>query len=218
MLDDAGFPDTSIVPSNQLDELVIWQILTQIEAESSRYGVDADRLVERLVFGVGTRLVTSKGAAALDGVYKLVAVRDGETWLPTAKISETPDKTLNPGYKNIWRLYDRRGLATADLLSTGEENPREMESVILRHPTEGGKCRVLDHEEISEVESLLVEAFRDGDPPGKRATIEQMCTRRQRDVKRLDPGVRRLVNPHRYHVSLTENLWQLKQQLKSSAK
>ena len=30
MLDEAGFPDTSIVLSNDLDELIIWQIITQI--------------------------------------------------------------------------------------------------------------------------------------------------------------------------------------------
>jgi nicotinate phosphoribosyltransferase len=36
-------------------------------------------------------------------------------------------------------------------------------------------------------------------------------------VERLDAGVRRLVNPHIYHVSLTERLWQLKQELIASA-
>jgi nicotinate phosphoribosyltransferase len=32
-------------------------------------------------------------------------------------------------------------------------------------------------------------------------------------VARLDPGVRRLVNPHIYHVSLTERLFALKEAL-----
>jgi nicotinate phosphoribosyltransferase len=96
MLNAAGFKKAKIVLSNQLDELVIWQILTQIEAEASRYGVDPDHLIGRLTFGVGTRLITSKGASALDGVYKLAAVRDGDRWRPSTKISETPDKTINP--------------------------------------------------------------------------------------------------------------------------
>jgi nicotinate phosphoribosyltransferase len=36
MLDRAGFPDTSIILSNNLDELVIWQIITQIIQEAPR--------------------------------------------------------------------------------------------------------------------------------------------------------------------------------------
>ena len=49
MLDEAGFPETAIVLSNDLDELIIWQIVTQIKEEATRYGVDPDHLVRRLV-------------------------------------------------------------------------------------------------------------------------------------------------------------------------
>ena len=40
MLDAAGFDEVSIVLSNNLDELVIWQIITQITQEAPGYGVD----------------------------------------------------------------------------------------------------------------------------------------------------------------------------------
>ena len=77
-LDQAGFPDTVIVLSSQLDELTIWQITTQIANEAARVGVDADAVIGRLVFGVGSRLATSDGDPSLDGVFKLVAVDDGD--------------------------------------------------------------------------------------------------------------------------------------------
>ena len=44
-------------------------------------------------------------------------------------------------------------------------------------------------------------------------SMQAICERRQADLDRLDPGVRRLINPHVYHVSLTTELWQLKRQL-----
>lgn len=213
MLDEAGFPDTAIVLSNQLDELVIWQILTQIEQEASRYGVDADRLIRRLIYGVGTRLITSQGAPALDGVYKLVAVQDGGQWVPAIKLSETPEKTINPGYKRVWRLYDRRNKATADLLSLDREDPRQMERILLRHPTDHTKARLLSQDDLSEIEPLLVEVLQEGRIVCDLPSLEEIRARRQADLERLDPGVKRLVNPHVYHVSLTERLWNLKQKL-----
>jgi nicotinate phosphoribosyltransferase len=44
-----------------------------------------------------------------------------------------------------------------------------------------------------------------------------MRARRRVDISCLDPGVRRLMNPHVYHVSLTQRLWDLKQTLIESA-
>ena len=70
------FEDVGIVLSNELDEMNIWQIITQISEEASKYGLDADKVIGRLIYGVGTKLITSAGDSALGGVYKLVAVKD----------------------------------------------------------------------------------------------------------------------------------------------
>jgi nicotinate phosphoribosyltransferase len=149
MLDGAGFPDTRIVLSNQLDELVIWQVITQIEEEAPRYGLDPESLIKRLVYGVGTKLITSKGDSALDGVYKLVAVREKGRWAPAIKLSETPTKTLNPGNKMAWRIYDKRGFATADLLTIDEGDPGEKEVLKMRHPSDHSKYRIMKGNEIA---------------------------------------------------------------------
>jgi nicotinate phosphoribosyltransferase len=216
MLNEAGFPDVSIVLSSDLDELVIWQITTQIEAEAPRYGLDADHVIHRLVYGVGTRLITSWGAPALGGVYKLVAVHDAGEWLPAIKVSETLDKTPNPGHKHIWRLYDQRGRATADLLSLDDEDPRNGDQIMLRHPTDHTQFRQLGRNDISEIESLLVDVIDNGSLVLDSPAVEEMRERREADIERLDPGVLRLINPHIYHVSLTERLWNLKQDLITS--
>jgi len=216
-LNDAGFPDVSITLSSDLDELLIWQITTQIGHEASRYGVDPDHMLRRLVYGVGTRLITSWGDPALGGVYKLVAVHHEGEWLPAIKISESAAKTPNPGHKLVWRLYDQRGKATADLLSLDDEDPRLMESIALHHPADPTRHRVLARKEISEAEPLLVDVLVEGKQVYELPTLEGIRARRMADVDRLDAGVRRLINPHVYHVSLTDRLWDLKQELIAAA-
>jgi nicotinate phosphoribosyltransferase len=212
MLDEAGFPKASIVLSNNLDELVIWQIITQIEEEAPRSGVDPNQLVRRLVYGVGTRLITSWGDSALGGVYKLVAVHDQGRWAPAIKISESPAKTPNPGYKNVWRLYDQRGKATADLVTLDGEDPRQMDPIILRHPTDHTKIRTLHADQI-QAEPLLVEVLHEGRLVNELPDINAIRQTRQADIERLDLGVRRIMNPHIYHVSISQKLWDLKQDL-----
>lgn len=213
MLNQAGFPDTKIVLSNQLDELVIWQIITQIQDEAPRYGVDPEQLINRLVYGVGTRLITSSGDSALDGVYKLVAVCHQNEWLPAIKISETPEKTINPGHKKVWRVYDRRSKATADLLSLDDEDPHGWDEILFRHPTDHAKFRTLEQNEIANIEPLLIPVLENGKLIYDIPDIPAMRQQRDNDMERLDPGVKRLMYPHLYHVSLTEKLWELKQKL-----
>jgi nicotinate phosphoribosyltransferase len=213
MMDRAGFEDTSIVLSNNLDEMVIWQIVTQIRSEAPRYGVDPDKLIARLVYGVGTRLITSWGEPALGGVYKLVAVQDSGTWEPAIKLSESPSKIPNPGPKAVWRVYDDRGNATADWLSLEHEDPRAMESVELIHPLDRTRRRTLKRDEISAAERLLVTVQEGGRRLVESPDLDTLRQLRQQDVEHLDPGVRRLINPHIYHVSLSRRLSDLKRSL-----
>ncbi|MAU00179.1 MAG: nicotinate phosphoribosyltransferase [Anaerolineaceae bacterium] len=218
MLNKAGFPDTRIVLSNQLDEITILQILSQIREECVYQSMEADEVIGRLIYGVGTSLITSAGDAALDGVYKLVAVQKDGRWQPAIKISENPAKTPNPGHKQVWRVYDSRGNATADLLSRSDEDPRQMDPLQLQHPLEVGTNRLLTADQISEIEPLLHPVWQEGELASESPDLEEIRAQRKKDLARLDVGVRRLLNPHIYHVSLTSALWQLKQDLIASFK
>ena len=218
LLDAAGFDDTRIVLSSGLDEILILQILTQIGDEAGAYGLDADRLIARLTFGVGSKMSTSFGRPYLDGVYKLVAVQDDDAWVPAIKLSESPAKTQNPGDKDVHRIYDERGLATADLIAVAGESLAEGAALELRHPIEATTRRVVPPDERSATEALLVPMVDEGRRVVEEEPIDVAAQRRVADLERLDPGVRRLLNPHRYHVSLTPRLWELKQELIAAAR
>jgi nicotinate phosphoribosyltransferase len=212
MLDQAGFTEATITLSNELDEVTIWQIMSQIAEEAPRRGVDPDHLIRRLAFGVGTHLITSQGAPSLGGVYKLVALEEHGEWKPAIKISESSSKTPNPGRKRVWRVYDTDGSATADVISLAGEQVSEMEKLVLRHPIDAAKQRTLMPRALR-VESLLEAIVQDGARRYQFPDLEEIRERRKRDVASLSPGVRRLMNPHIYHVSLTQQLWELKEQL-----
>ena len=210
MLDRAGFDEVHIVLSSSLDELTIFSILTQIADEAPRYGADADRVIGRLLYGVGTKMATSDGKPYLDGVYKLVAIADGDGWKPAIKVSDTAAKIVNPGRKRIHRLYDQRGLATVDLMSLADETlefPLEV-----RHHHEYGVVRVLDQAKVTSHEELLDPMTLEA-PSDDPAVVAEARKRRVADLERLDPGVKRLVNPHVYHVSVTRRLAELKARL-----
>lgn len=218
MLDKAGFDQVQIVLSNQMDELTIWQIITQIQSEAGRYGVDAQKLINRLAYGIGTRLITSSGAPALDGVYKLVSVQNQGKWIPTMKISETPEKTLNPGSKSVWRIYDPAEKSVADLICLENEKPSNMEKLEFHHPTDPTKSRTIEKNEISTIEYLHNEIIRNGRLIYPFPSLTQIREVRQKDIDRLYPGVKRLINPHIYHVSLSDKLWRLKNNLVEKAR
>lgn len=213
MLDAAGFERARIVLSGDLDEVTIWQVLTQVADEAARTGLDADAICRRLVYGVGTRLITSEGDPALGGVYKLTAITDERgAWLPAVKLSENPAKVPVAGPKACWRLHDQRGKATVDLMTGPDEVPFDgVDHMTLHHPSQAGVRRPVRRDEISRIEPLHELVFTDGQPTRSRSTLEELRARRRADVEALDSGVRRMVHPHRYHVSLSDQLHRIQQ-------
>lgn len=213
MLNEAGFEDVKIVLSNELDELTIWQIITQIIHECPSAGINPDHLIQRLVYGVGTKLITSEGDPALGGVYKLTAVFDHGKWIPAIKISENMKKVPNPGNKEVWRIYDKRGIATADILTDKNEMVQQQKKLNLHHPTDPHKSRILDRQEISRVEKLLVPVLQGGKLVYDFPDLKEIRKQRDEDLDQLDAGIKRLINPHVYHVSLSEKIWRNKMNL-----
>ena len=63
------------------------------------------------------------------------------------------------------------------------------------------------------MEALQVDILDQGRLVYDLPPLEALREQRKADLERLDAGVKRIVNPHIYHVSLTERLWTLKRDL-----
>jgi nicotinate phosphoribosyltransferase len=96
MLDDAGFGDVKIIASGDLDAVRIAAL------RAANAPIDG--------FGVGTSLITARRDPAFNGVYKLAQIGNR----PVLKVSGTPEKTTNPGRKQVWRLPGKDTIGLAD--------------------------------------------------------------------------------------------------------
>lgn len=198
MLDEAGWPECKITVSNALDERLITELLLQ--------GAKID------AFGVGERLITSKSDPVFGGVYKLCAVENekGEV-IPKIKISENVGKITNPGFKRVYRLFDKEtGMAEADYITLYDEVVDDTKPLEICDPEARWKTKVMDG--FNAVE-LQVPVFKNGELVYKLPTLEEIKRTCAYGVSTLWPEVKRFDFPHQYYVDLSARLMALKDEM-----
>ena len=197
MLDEAGYPDCGICASNSLDEYIVRDLLLQ--------GAQIDN------FGIGENLITSKSSPVFGGVYKLVAVKDGDAYLPKIKISETVEKITIPHLKKLYRIYDNEtGKAMADYITMYDEEVGPHDELTLFDPVETWKKRTFTNVTIKKINvPIYVQGKRVYESP-RLEDIKAACAAQ---VDTLWDEVTRFENPHRYYVDLSQKLWDERQRL-----
>ena len=158
-------------------------------------------------------MVTGGDESSFTGVYKLAARNDKDTgkMVPAMKFSDNPAKTTNPGIKNVYRLYDSNGMACADVLALENEVIEAGKEYRFHHP-------MVDYRHFtctaSKVEPLLKLKLKDGKRVSTRLPeAEQLRLSRsnmQKQLETFDESYKRILNPHIYKVSLSEELKDLK--------
>ncbi|MGI6787806.1 MAG: nicotinate phosphoribosyltransferase [Acholeplasmataceae bacterium] len=197
MLDDAGLYETKITVSNSLDEYLIKDLINQ--------GAQVDS------FGVGERLITARSEPVFGGVYKLVAMenKDGEI-IPKIKISDNVAKTTTPGFKQVYRFYDKNQKAIADVVTLHDEVINPKEEYLLFDPDHTWKQKIVKD---FECERLMHPIFIDGILVYQKPTLEEIRETKNIQMNKLWDEVKRLEFPHQYYVDLSKPLWDLKQNL-----
>ena len=194
MLDAAGYPNTIICASGDLDENLIRDLKLQ--------GACID------TWGVGTKLITSEDCPSLGGVYKMSAETVDGRVIPKIKISENPVKITNPGVKRLWRIYDNQtGKATADLIALDYETFDTSRPLTIYDPVNTWKSMTLTDYTMKE---LQVKVFEGGKRVYDSPSLQEIQQHCQEDLDTFWDQYKRLLNPHRYKVDLSDSLWMLK--------
>lgn len=194
MFDVAGFPEVKIVASNELDEFVI---------DSIR---DEGGCVD--IFGVGTRLATCSGdgGGALGGVYKLVRAGDS----PRLKVTSDSAKATLPDRKRLLRAVAPDGSFVQDIMTLDTEAVSCGDTVFdPANPLHYKSIPV--HAKLVDIRSVVMDQ-------GKIALdcsedLDTMADRSANQLSRLPQGTLRFMNPHRYKVSISRGLQDLRQEL-----
>lgn len=197
MLDEAGLQDCKIVVSNALDEYIIRDVISE--------GACIDS------FGVGERLITAKSEPVFGGVYKLSALeKDGEM-IPKMKISENIEKITNPGFKTLYRLFDKdTDRAIADVVALDNEEIPGGEEYEIFDPQVVWKRKKVSN---FYAKNLRVQLFEKGEKIYELPTIEEIREYCKKQIEGLWEEMLRFENPQIYYVDLSEQLWKMKQEI-----
>jgi nicotinate phosphoribosyltransferase len=187
-LDRAGLTEAKIAASNELNEDIIHQLVTD--------GAPID------LWGVGTHLVTGGTESSFSGVYKLAAREEDGAFQPTMKFSDNPEKSTNPGIKQVYRFHDETGSPLADLVAFTDEAVDEAHEYTFHHP-------FVDYRQFrlkspGEVVPLLVPWMQNGEIVRELPTLQEIQTLTRSNLEALDGTFKRIINPHIYKVSISD--------------
>jgi nicotinate phosphoribosyltransferase len=192
LLNSSGFSETQIIASNELDETII--------SDLKRQGAKID------VWGVGTNLVTASNQPALDGVYKLSAIRDkGGEWAYKLKLSEKMTKVSNPGIMQVKRFI-QDGQYVADALYDVNLDLQPNSLIVdpfdptkVHHQRKGWTSR-----------DLLVPIFKGGKQVYDLPKLTEIRETTKRELGLFPKGIKRFIYPHEYNVGMEKKFYDLK--------
>ncbi|MBP2258708.1 nicotinate phosphoribosyltransferase [Virgibacillus alimentarius] len=192
MLDDAGFHETKIVASNDLDE----ETILSLQAQGAK--IDA--------WGVGTKLITAFDQPALGAVYKLVSIENehGEM-VDTIKISGNPEKVTTPSMKKLYRIVNTiNNRAEGDYITLENEYPNEEEKLKMFHPIHTYISKFVTNFNAI---NLHHDIFMDGKLVYETPDLYEMQAYTKDQLDLFWDEYKRTIHPEEYAVDLSQKTW-----------
>ena len=134
--------------------------------------------------------------------------------IPKIKISENVEKITNPGFKTVWRIFDKTGHAAADLIALRDEHYDDTKPLTVFHPIETWKKTTFTEYTMKEI---TVPVILNGETVYKFPTLEELAAYAKDRINEFWDEYKRIVNPHIYKVDLSKPLYDLKNKILSEA-
>ena len=197
MMADAGLRDPLIVASNDLDE----NLIAELKGQGAKINA----------WGVGTHLITSRDCPSLNGVYKLVAVREKNGWVPRMKISSNLEKATDPDRKRLVRYYGEDDQPVGDVIYR-EDEPWSKEGFSSgrqqAHPDQAASLT-----ETRRGVELMQKVFENGKRCVLAPAAREIRKSAQDQIAALPEEFKYLRDPEVYPVILSEQMGWLKEDM-----
>ncbi len=194
LLDEAGYPKTRIIVSNDLDEDLIASLLLEKAA------IDG--------FGIGTKLITSYNQPALGAVYKLVAVEKESGLEGVIKISNNKEKITNPGLKHVYRVVNNdTNKAEGDYMTKFDEEIDKSLPLRLYNEENPFSYKEIENYHLFNIHQTI---FENGKLIYQLPDIEGIRKYHLKSLSYLWNEHKRYRYPAKYYVNFSEELYKTK--------
>lgn len=195
LLDKEGLEYVKIVASNDLDEFRVDELLRQ--------GAPID------IFGVGTRLATGYGEAALSGVYKMAAIEKNGTFIPKMKVSDEMSKGTIPSRKNVYRYFNTDNTMCFDIICQDDEIVLDGDVYDIK-----GNGFTVDKHLVSRC--MHVPVFQNGTLVYSKPSLQDIQHYCAVNMQSLPESLKDIYNPEEYQVYISPKLYNLVESMRSA--
>ena len=130
---------------------------------------------------------------------------------PKIKVSNTIQKVTNPGFKEVFRLYENgTDKAIADLIALRGENLDFSDGFTIIHSTDRWKKMTLTD---FHAKPLLETVYKDGKQVYSCPGVPSAQKRYFAEMDSFWEEIKRVINPEVYKVDLSDGLYELKNKL-----
>ena len=198
MFDAAGFKNTFIIASNDIDEFIIENL---VAVQKAPYDI----------FAAGTKIVTADDFKALGGVYKT------KEYLGEDRMKVAQGKTTIPGATNVLRVVDN-GQYSGDIIVRQDDErlkKGKLDGILTSYRLGNAEHQFKNFGAGTEVYPLLKDVVKAGKviAPDMNYGIRELQQKAAGCINMLGEEYKRLQNPHIYGVGQEARIELRQQQL-----